>query len=239
MNIRQRQDALLRSLRRGGPTTVSVLAEELGVSKRTILRDLSSLRDQGVVIESESGRGGGLQLDLRSLQTTVTLSVAEVFALLISVTSMYANGGVPFNGLADRALEKIEQALPQEKLHDLRRLLDCLYIGELAAQVDTSNIGKMHPDLLPAFEHAFLKQQYLRFDYCDAKGAVTHRQVEPQAMLILPPLWYLVAWDPTRNAFRYFRMDRITVPEVMESLTFLRKNIPFTSHVSPARNMVR
>lgn len=239
MNIRQRQETLMRSLRRGGTTTAAALAEELGVSKRTILRDFSLLRDQGVVIESEPGRGGGLQLDLRSLQTTVTLSVAEVFALLISVTSMYATGGLPFSGLADRALEKIEQSLPQEKLHDLRRLLECLYVGELAKQVDISNIGQMHPDLLPAFELAFLKQNCLRFEYCDVKGNRTQRQVEPQAMLILPPLWYLVAWDPTRSDFRHFRMDRITMPEVIENQTFLRKPIPFDSHVSPARNMVR
>ena len=54
-------------------------------------------------------------------------------------------------------------------------------------------MGEMDPALLSAFEPAFLQRMRLRFRYRDAKGDVTRRDVEPQAMLILPPLWYLVA----------------------------------------------
>ncbi|MEP4195553.1 MAG: WYL domain-containing protein [Aliishimia sp.] len=71
----------------------------------------------------------------------------------------------------------------------------------------------MDPELLPVFESGFLDRVCLKFDYCDAKGAKSHRTVEPQAMLILQPLWYLVAWDPTRDDFRHFRMDRISNPD--------------------------
>ena len=239
MNVRLRQDAIVRSLRRNGTSTVAALAEEVGASKRTVLRDISALRDEGFVIHSEPGRGGGLQLDARSVQTTVRLSVAEVFALLISVDSMRAAGGVPFSGLADVGLAKIEKALPADKVRDLRLFLDCLYVGKLAAKVNISDMGAMDPALLPAFEKAFLQRLHLRFEYRDAKGAVTNRTVEPQAMLILPPLWYLVAWDPARKDFRHFRMDRISTPEFVEGTTFLRRHVPFEDHVSPARNLAR
>lgn len=239
MNIRQRQDAIVRTLRRNGTLTVAELAQEVGASRRTVLRDLNVLRDEGFVIDSEPGRGGGLQLDPRSVQTTVRLSVEEVFALLISVASMYAIGGIPFSGLADVALAKIEKALPSEKLHDLRRLLGCLFVGKLAPQVDITAMGEMDSGLLPAFEKAFLQRLYLRFQYCDAQGVISERCVEPQAMLILPPLWYLVAWDPERQDFRHFRMDRITEPEYVEGTTFLRRHVPFEDHVSPLRNLAR
>lgn len=239
MNIRLRQDTIVRSLRRNGTSTVANLAQEVGASRRTVLRDLNALRDEGYVIHSEPGRGGGLQLDPRSVQTTVKLSVAEVFALLISVSSMYTIGNIPFSGLADVALSKIEKALPSDKLHDLRRLLSCLYVGKLGEQVGIADMGEMDTTLLSAFETAFLQQQYLRFQYCDAKGAITNRYVEAQAMLILPPLWYLVAWDPSRKDFRHFRMDRISQPEVIEEKTFLRRHIPFDEHVSPVRNLAR
>jgi predicted DNA-binding transcriptional regulator YafY len=239
MNIRLRQDAIVRSLRRNGTLTVADLAQEVGASRRTVLRDLNDLRDEGFVIHSEPGRGGGLQLDPRSVQTTVRLSVSEVFALLISVASVYAIGGMPFSAHADVGLAKIEKALPSDKLHDLRRLLDCLYVGKLAPQVDLTEMREMDSSLLSAFETAFLQQRYLRFEYCDAKGVVTDRHVEPQAMLILPPLWYLVAWDPKRNDFRHFRMDRIRSPEIVEGKTFMRRHIPFDDHVSPVRNLAR
>ncbi|UGA56758.1 WYL domain-containing protein [Vibrio sp. VB16] len=239
MNIRLRQDAIVRILRRNGTSTVADLADEVGTSRRTVLRDICTLRDEGFVIHSEPGPGGGLQLDPRSIQTTIRLSVAEVFALLISVASMYATGGIPFSGLADVGLAKIERALPSDKLRDLRRLLDCLYVAKLAPQVDITNMGEMDPALLPAFETAFLQRLYLRFQYRDAKGAVTNRYVEPQAMLILPPLWYLVAWDPACDDFRHFRMDRISTPEFVEGSTFLRRHVPFENHVSPIRNLAR
>ncbi|WP_299347301.1 YafY family protein [uncultured Maritalea sp.] len=239
MNIRLRLDAIVRSLRRNGTSTIADLAEEVGASRRTILRDISALRDEGFIIHSEPGRGGGLQLDPQSLQTTPRLSVAEVFALLISVASMRAAGNLPFSNLADAGLAKIEKALPSDKIRDLRRFLDCLYVGELSPLVDISDMGAMDPALLPAFETAFLKKCHLRFQYCDANGAQTQRNVEPQAMLILPPLWYLVAYDPTRNAFRHFRMDRISTPQCVPDQSFRRRHVPFAANVSPIRNLPR
>ncbi|WP_444921326.1 helix-turn-helix transcriptional regulator [Microbulbifer sp. CnH-101-G] len=239
MSVRLRQDAIVRSLRRNSTSTIADLAEEVGVSRRTVLRDISALRDEGFVIHSDPGPGGGLQLDPQSVQTTTRLSVAEVFALLISVASMRAAGNLPFSGLADTGLAKIEKALPQDKVRDLRRFLDCLYIGKLSPQVDVSNIQEMEPALLPTFETAFLQRLQLSFQYCDAKGSVTSRVVEPQAMLILPPLWYLVAWDPARKDFRHFRMDRISKPEYLKGKTFRRRHVLFEDGVSSVRHSPR
>jgi predicted DNA-binding transcriptional regulator YafY len=187
MNIRLRHDAIVRTLRRNGTATVDDLACEVGASRRTVLRDITALRDQGFVIHSESGRGGGVQLDPQSVQTTTRLSVAEVFALLISVAAMRAAHSLPFSNLADAGLAKIEKALPSDKVRDLRRLLDCLHIGQLSPQQDISDLGPIDPDLLPTFETAFLQQCRLRFQYRDAQGTKTSREIEPQAMLILSP----------------------------------------------------
>lgn len=232
MTIRLRHDAIVRSLRRSGTTTVAELAAEIGASRRTVLRDIAALREEGFVIHSEPGRGGGLQLDPQSVQTTARLTVAEVFALLISVASMRAAGNLPFARLADAGLAKLERALPPDKVRDLRRFLDCLYVGKLSPLVDISDMQSMSPELLPAFETAFLERLPLGFDYRDAKGVATSRIVEPQAMLILPPLWYLVAWDPARDAFRHFRMDRISRPECIEGAPFRRRRVPFNDDVS-------
>ncbi len=235
MNSRLRQDEIVRSLRRAGTSTVAELAIQVGASRRTVLRDIAALRDEGFVIDAEPGRGGGLSLDPHSVQTTARLSVSEVFALLISVASMRAAGNLPFSSLADSGLAKIEKALPSDKIRDLRQFLDCLYVGPLAPQVDISDMGEMDPALLPVFEPAFLQRLHLRFDYRDAKGTQSRRHVEPQAMLILPPLWYLVAWDPSREGFRHFRMDRIGRPELVPGSTFRRRHVPFDDGVRRVR----
>ena len=239
MNVRLRQEAIIRSLRRNGSSTIAELAGQVGASRSTLLRDINALREQGFVIRSEPGRGGGLQLDPRSVQTAPRLSVIEVFALLISVASMRAAGNLPFSSVADTGLAKIEKALPSDKIRDLRHFLDCLYIGELAPQVDRTNIGTMDPALLPEFEAAFLQRLHLRFNYRDAKGESSTRVVEPQAMLILPPLWYLVAWGPAREDFRHFRMDRIREPYCIEGTTFRKRNVVFDDGVRPLDNSRR
>lgn len=233
MNPRLRQETLVRCLRRSGATTVDQLARDVGASRRTVLRDLNALRDLGYVIHGDVGRGGGLHLDPQSLQTTPRLSVTEVFALLISVAAMRAAGTLPFSDLADAGLTKIEKALPPDKIKDLRRFLDCLYIGKLSPLQDVSDMGPTAPQLLPAFETAFLDRRLLRFSYRDSKGQTTDRIAEPQAMLILPPIWYLVGWDHLRGDFRHFRMDRISGPEVIADSSFRRRHVPFEADVCP------
>lgn len=239
MNIRLRQDAIIRFLRRTGTTTIDALAQDVGASRRTVLRDISALRDAGFVIHSDVGRGGGLQLDPQSMQTTARLSVPEVFALLISVAAMRATRSLPFSDLADTGLAKIEKALPSDKVRDLRALLDCLHIGELSPLQDLAGMGSTDRALLPAFEAAFLGRQLLRFDYIDAQGRRTQRVVEPQAMLILQPLWYLVAWDPARDDFRHFRMDRISQPAALDDTHFRRRHVPFEDDVCPFNELTR
>ena len=239
MDVRSRHDALVRCLRRRGTTTIGELADEVGASRRTVLRDIAALRDQGFVIESEPGRGGGVRLDPRSVQTTARLSVPEVFALLVSVAAMRASGALPFSDLADAGLAKIEKALPPDKVADLRDVLDCLHVGQLSPRQDVSNVAPIDPGLLPAFETAFLAQRYLCFRYTDARGRATRREVEPQAMLVLPPLWYLVAWDPARSDFRHFRMDRIAAPQVVDGTSFRRRRVPFEDDVCPFREFAR
>ncbi len=233
MNIRLRHDAIVRSLRRSGTSTIDALADEVGASRRTVLRDISALRDEGYVIHSDVGRGGGVQLDPQSIQATAKLSVPEVFALLISVAAMRAAGNLPFSELADSGLAKIEKTLPGEKVRDLRAFLDCLHIGQLSPLQDLSDMGRMDPELLPAFEAAFLGRHRIQFGYRDAQGRNTMREVEPQAMLILPPLWYLVGWDPMRGDFRHFRMDRISSPETVPDSSFRRRHVPFEDDVCP------
>lgn len=233
MNVRSRQDRIVRLLTRSFSSTVGELATEVNASRRTVLRDLGALRDQGFVIHSESGRGGGVQLDPRSVQSASLLSVVEVFALLVSVGTMRMIGSFPFAGLADAGLGKIEKALSAEKVKDLRSLLECLHVGRLSPEQDLADLGEMDEELLPAFETAFLQKRMLRFSYRDARGIQTDRIVEPQAILILPPLWYLVAWDPMRSDFRHFRMDRISSPELATDAFPRRRRVPFDEDVCP------
>ena len=232
MQPRLRHDAILRSLRRSGSSTVDALAREVGVSRRTVLRDLGTLREEGHLIQTEPGRGGGVQLQPQTMRAA-SLTVTEVFALILSVAALRVTGTLPFLGHADAGLAKVERRLPADQLRDLRRLLACLHIGKLSPLQDLSDIGPIDPSLLPAFEQGFLRLHHLQFTYRDAQGTVTRREIEPQALLILPPLWYLVGWNRARGDFRRFRMDRITAPQVDDAFGFRRRHVPFEADICP------
>lgn len=185
------------------------LTESLAVSRRTILRDIAELREQGFVIRSASGPGGGVYLDPTSILVSPKLSSTEVFALLISIAVLKETHAIPFGNLADTGLKKIEQSLPRDRVLELREILRSVYIGQPTVEMPTLDEA-IDPSVLPAFETGFLNSQRMKFRYSDRNGKKTVRLADPHAMLVLSPYWYLVGYDPNKKAFRHFRMDRIS-----------------------------
>lgn len=222
MNTRTRQDELIRLLRRRGSTTVAYLTESLEISRRTVLRDIAELREQGFVIRTASGPGGGVYLDPKSILVSPKLSGSEVFALLISVAVLKETHSIPFASLADAGLKKIEQSLPRDRVMELREILRSVYIGPAASSSLLATVQAIDASVLPAFETCFLHSQRMRFRYRDRHGAKTKRLADPHGLLVLSPVWYLIGFDPEKEAFRHFRMDRIA-GATAEDETFRRR----------------
>lgn len=235
MNTRSRHDELLRLLRRRGSATVAYLSESLDVSRRTILRDLVDLREQGFVIRTTSGPGGGIYLDPGSVLVSPKLTSSEVFALLISVAVLKETQAIPFACLADAGLNKIEQALPRDRVLELRDILRSVYIGSPDPDVEAAIVDEIESSVLPAFETCFLNSQRMCFSYTDRKGKKTMRAADPHAMLVLSPAWYMIGFDPAKNAFRHFRMDRIGRASVQEE-RFRRRNFTVNKAECPFSN---
>jgi predicted DNA-binding transcriptional regulator YafY len=235
MNTRSRQDELIRLLRRRGSTTVAYLTESLAVSRRTALRDIAALREQGYIIRSSSGPGGGIYLDPTSILVSPKLSNSEVFALLISFAVLKETHSIPFAHLADAGLKKIEQSLTRDRVLELREILGSVYIGRPTVEMPPTSDQEIDTSVLTAFEICFLNTQRMRFRYRDRNGIKTKRIADPHAMLVLSPFWYLVGYDPDKATFRHFRMDRIGSATVLDE-TFRRRTFnidegecPFTA----------
>lgn len=213
-----RRDQLLHHLRRRASWTVEQLASELEVSRRTVMRDLDHLRDRGFHITAMSGPGGGVQLEPTSVMITSQLDGSQVVALILSVALARANPSMPFVAGAEGALIKIEAALPRRRSEELQQLRQRILVGD-PARVAAADLGPTDPSLVAKFEQAFTTQHRLRFGYRDAAGRRTSRSVEPHGLLVRVPAWYVIAWDPARDAPRLFRADRISEPSV-DAATF-------------------
>lgn len=215
MDIRDREERLLRLLRHRARCTADGLAHELGVSRRTILRDLHRLRDRGFDISSMTGPGGGVRLEPTSVMVTSQLEGREVVALLLAVAIASATPGVPFLAAADNAIAKIEASLPKARAAELQRFMHRVMIDTPQAKTADAS-GPVVTGLVDEFEKAFTANQMLDFSYTDRAGRRTKRSVEPHGLLVAWPNWYVIAWDPHPDATRLFRADRITKPRMAE-----------------------
>ena len=191
------------------------LAEELGVSPRTVRRDVQRLRRRGMEIEGGRGRGGGIRFARYAPLPPLQLDAQQAVGLWLSVQLARRISGLPFSRGNELALAKVMAALPPERRHQLRQLAARIFVGSSASEAMRGSFGEMAPTLLDTFERAFRGGVCLRFRYTDRTGAETRREVEPHGIFIRQPFWYILAVDTEKDpgdAQRMFRMDRIQDP---------------------------
>jgi predicted DNA-binding transcriptional regulator YafY len=212
---------LLTDMLRGRETTtVSDLATELGVSRRTLLRDLASLRDRGMPISGEAGPGGGVRLDGDRSQSAVHLSVTEVVALWLGARLARCASDLPWGEDANSGMAKLLGSLPTQKARALRALCRRVIVGLPASAHVRSGAAAAPRELLRLFEGAFSNGVGLGFVYNDREGRLSHRRAEPHGLLVEPPVWYVLARDVDKGEPRTFRMDRMSRPRILADVRF-------------------
>jgi predicted DNA-binding transcriptional regulator YafY len=229
---------LAELLRRHDSVTIATLAERLGVSGRTVFRDLASLRARGLPISGDSGPGGGIRLD-PAHRSAVQLSVTEIAGLWLAARLAREASALPWSDAATTSLSKLLASLPIGKADDLRRLCRRVIVGPPASVAIRAGAGAAPPELLRMFEDAFSSGQTLRFSYINKSGEESRRTVEPHGLLVQPPIWYILAWDVGKKQPRTFRMDRILRPRIWQTTKFrpdiniVRVQVPHTGEWKP------
>jgi predicted DNA-binding transcriptional regulator YafY len=201
-------------------TTVAALADELGVSERTVLRDLSMLRQRGMPITGEAGPGGGIRLEGSRGVTAVHLALAEIVALWLAATLSREASELPWGGASRSALSKLLASLPKDRARALRALCRRVIIGPPASRNVREGMGVPPKELLHLFEDAFTRGMGLGFDYVDRMGRRSSRRVEPHGLLVETPVWYVLGRDVDKAEPRMFRMDRIARPRTLADVNF-------------------
>jgi predicted DNA-binding transcriptional regulator YafY len=183
------------------------LATRLGVSGRTLRRDIERLRLLGYRVEAQRGQIGGYQLAPGAHLPPLVLSDDEAVTLAVSLRIAAANG--PAVGLAETAitvLAKLEQVLPRR----LQRRVGALRSPTVIFTPPVGDTPIADPDTLVVLALACRDRQRIVLDYRAGDGAMTTREVEPSAIVTRSRWWYLVCWDLTRHAWRTLRVDRIS-----------------------------
>ncbi|WP_104116821.1 YafY family protein [Arthrobacter sp. B1805] len=195
----ERLHALSEMLRRRGTRGVPAerLASELGVSVRTIKRDLTALENSGAPVWSRPGPGGGYGLAAGASLPPVSLSPAQAVALLAAVS---AAPDAPYADSAATAVQKILDVLdPRTRAR----------AEELAGRVWVTAPPSPSRAIRSALEEAMAEQRVVRIRYLSADGTVTTRDVEPVLFASRNGQWYLIGWCLLRDAMRWFTVSRI------------------------------
>lgn len=196
---------LLRRHRR--PVRGEALAGELGISLRTLYRDIASLQAQGAAIDGAPGFGYVLQPGF--MLPPLMFTPDEIEALVLGSRWVAERADPRLGGAARQALAKIAAVLPPEA----RQWLDgsSLIVGPV---VDTPPTGSSAGDAgLATLRLAIRSEHKLALRYLDAQGRETERTVWPIALGFFDRARVLVAWCELRQDLRHFRTDRITAVE--------------------------
>lgn len=200
MSRTERLLELLQVLRRHrSPVTGPALAEELGVSLRTLYRDIATLRGQGARVEGEPGLGYLLRPGFTL--PPLMFSVEELESLVLGSRWVAHRSDDRALAVAARdALAKIAAVLPDE----LRREVEAatLLVGPERSHIDGVDAAQVR--------EAIRREQKLEIAYRDAEGRQTTRTIWPFAIGFFEHARVVVAWCETRRGFRHFRLDRVS-----------------------------
>ena len=180
------------------------LAERLGVSERTVRRDVERLRELGYPVHATRGTDGGYRLGAGATMPPLLLDDDEAVAVAVG---LHTAAGGPVAGIEEtsvRALAKLEQVLPTR----LRHRVNALRAYTVPVPPDRPG-PTIDPTVLTALAAACRDGERLRFDYRGHNGTASVRAVEPHRLVSWGRRWYLVAWDVDRQDWRTFRVDRI------------------------------
>lgn len=197
--------------------TVKDLADQHGVSERTIARDLVLMREQGLPIDADRGRGGGVRLDRNWGVGRMNLTYPEAVDLLISIeVAEQMNSPMFLAGLGSVRRQLVASFSP-EKRHKVKRLKSRILIGVTASTYVQTTITAPPKRVVQALHQAFIDQKTLGIRYQREDGETSKRQIEPHYLLLNYPVWYVIAFDHLRDTPRTFRCDRIQTAEMTET----------------------
>ncbi|GAA5033091.1 helix-turn-helix transcriptional regulator [Actinopolymorpha pittospori] len=173
------------------------LAEHLGVTTRTVRRDVDRLRDLGYPVESATGTTGGYRLGVGAALPPLLLDDDEAVAVAVGLRAAATGTVTGIEETSLRALAKLEQVLPSR----LRHRVDAMQSAILPL---TGPGPTVDPDLLTALAAACRAHEGIRFGYQQRT-----RRVEPYRLVHTGRRWYLLAFDLERDDWRTFRVDRL------------------------------
>jgi predicted DNA-binding transcriptional regulator YafY len=205
-----------------GKLTASALANELEVSRRTILRDVEALSIAGIPIYTEGGHGGGIALDEKYRTTLTGLNEAEVHSLFIASNNQLLNE-VGLGKAAESLLLKLFAALPARHQPAVDHIRQRIYIDPVWWWHDAQPMP-----FWAELQDAVYRDRCIRAVYENYNGKIDERVLEPYSLVSKSSTWYLVA--KRQGELRTYRVARLRAVTVLNASFVRDPNFDLTTY---------
>ncbi len=205
----RRLELLAAHLKQDELCTIKTLAKLHNVSERTIARDIQLMRDQGLPIDADRGRGGGVRLDRNWGVGRLNLSYIEAVDLLISIAVAEQMNSPIFLANLGSIRRQLVASFAPNKRHRVDSIKSRVLIGATASTFVQQTFVPPGTRIIQTLHQSFLNQKSLVIRYQDEGGRTTTREIEAHYLMLNYPVWYVLAVDHLRAAPRIFRCDRI------------------------------
>ncbi len=209
-------DRITGLLSDGQVWTGQSLARQSGLSLRTVRRAVAALREAGVAIDTDVGRGGGMRLGARSALPNVRLTHREAVGLLFAL-AVTESLGLPLLGAGLAGLRtRLSSTFAPTERAQVQRLRERILVGQPASEAVRSTWREPAAGPARLLQEAFISSRVVRFRYLARDQRLSQRCVEPQYLLLNHPAWYLLGLDRDAAAGRTFRLDGIDRLQVLD-----------------------
>ncbi len=202
---------LIKLLQQDRPRTLEELQAELGVSRRTVFRDLTVLELAGVPCSFDRAQQG-YSLDQAYLLPPVELTLEEALALMLLTSRVLHRQVVPHYRSAASAAVKVESILPpnvREHCGDLLRGVDVRYWPMSDAESIRDSLDQLRQ---AKSEH---RKVELRYDsYYEGREIDT--VLHPYHLTFVRRGWYIIGHCELHGEVRTFKIERITSARVLD-----------------------
>ncbi len=203
--------------------TAKELSEKFEVSLRTIYRDIDSINASGIpVIPYQGYQGGYCIMDNYKLSKQL-LTLDDMIAILSSLNSI---NDAFTNKKLENAIDKITSVVPENRAEKVERHLE-----QFAIDVLPWGVSEKNKETIGLMNQAIESSQIIQFDYCNQKGEITNRSIEPMTIVFKGYGWYLFGYCLEKKDFRVFKIARMKEILLCDK-HFERKKVSYQGYFS-------
>jgi predicted DNA-binding transcriptional regulator YafY len=202
MTPSERWPAILLQLEPDAWKRAEDLARALGVSERTVYRDVQAMVEAGVPLQGVPGKGYRVPEDY--LLAPVTLTTDEAIMLILGSAYAAQNFDGRYRAAARSAERKLDRVLPAEARERAFTLQGSVHL------VPPSAFGTPTEDgLLQRVRQALVEERTLEATTASGDGTETTRTLNPYGLVQKGASWYVVGYAPDRGRVAHLRLQEV------------------------------